>query len=191
MMSRSALGLVLVLVLAGGCATTPTAAGRAALREGRPAEAVEQFEKALAENPGRLEALVGLGISRYRLGAYDEAIAALTEALTRAPDNAAARLYLALSHLRKREDAKAQEHLKALRALPLEPRFIAQIDETLNLVRAGPVTDPMRTYIVASLDYASDWSRELAETRQALRNAQLTWDPFWPRPTYIIRCRNC
>ena len=24
-----------------------------------------------------------------------------------------------------------------------------------------------------------------------LRQAQLAWDPFWFRPTYVIRCRNC
>lgn len=188
---RFAPGLGLVVLLAAGCATTPTAMGSAALREGRPAEAVGQFEKALAEDPERLDARIGLGISRFRLGAYDEAIAALTDAVTRAPGNPTARLYLALSHLRKREDAKAREHLTALRALPLEPRFVAQIDQTLDLLRAGPVSDAVRTYVVASLDYASDWSRELAETRMALRSAQFQWDPFWARPTYILRCRNC
>ncbi len=111
--------------------------------------------------------------------------------MTRAPNQAAARLYLALSHLRKHEDAKAQEQLTALRALPLEPRFVALVDQTLDLLRAGGPPDPVRTYIVASLDYASDWSRELAETRRALQNAQLTWDPFWGRPASIIRCRHC
>jgi len=184
-------GLALVILLGAGCATTSTAVGSAALRQGRPAEAVAQFEKALAEDPGRLDALIGLGISRYRLGAYDEAIAALADAVTRAPEHPAARLYLALSHVRKREDAKAEEQLTALRALPLEQRFVALVDQALELLRAGGLTDPVRTYLVASLDYGADWSRELAETRMALRTAQLHWDPFWARPTYIIRCRNC
>jgi tetratricopeptide (TPR) repeat protein len=185
---RSACGLGLIVLLAAGCATT-TAAGRTALREGRPAEAAAQFEKALAEDPGRLDALVGLGISRYRLGAYDEAITVLSDAVTRAPASAAARLYLALSHLRKREDDRAQEQLAAVRGLSLEPRLLAQVDQTLELLRTGPVTDPVRTYVVASLDYAYEWSRELAETRYALRSAQLMWDPFWARPAYVIRVR--
>src|SRR5437868_9167759 len=116
---RLGFGIALIFTLAAGCATTPTAAGSAALREGRPEEAVQQFEKALSEDPGRVDALIGLGISRFRLGAYDDAVATLTDAVTRAPNQAAARLYLALSHLRKREDAKAQEQLTALRALPL------------------------------------------------------------------------
>ena len=191
MVWRSVSGLALVIVLAAGCATTPTAAGSAALREGRAAEAAERFKEALAEDPARLAALIGLGVSRYRLGAYDEAIAALTDAVTRAPEQPAARLYVALSHIRKREDTKAEEQLTALRGLPLEPRFTALVDQTLALMRSGPMPDAVRTYVVASLDYAADWSRELAETRQALRSAQLAWDPFFSRPSSIIRCRNC
>jgi tetratricopeptide (TPR) repeat protein len=188
---RYGLGLGLVMLLAAGCATT-TAAGKTALREGRPAEAAVQFEKALTEDPGRLDALVGLGISRYRLGAYDEAIAALDDAVKRAPDHPSARLYLALSYLRKQDDARAQEHLTALRTQQLEPRFRAQVDQTLELMRTGPMNDAVRTYILASLDYVWESARELAETRRALRNTQLMWDPFWGGyPTYVIRCRNC
>jgi tetratricopeptide (TPR) repeat protein len=188
---RYGFGLGIVVLLAAGCATT-TAAGRTALREGRPAEAAVQFEKALTEDPGRLDALIGLGISRYRLGAYDEAISALGDAVTRAPNHPAARLYLALSLLRKHDDARAQEHLGALRTQALEPRFLAQVDQTLELMRSGPINDAMRTYVLASLDYLWESSRELAETRHALRNAALMWDPFWVGyPRYVIRCRNC
>ena len=186
---RTALGLGCVILLAAGCSTT--SAGTTALRQGRPAEAAAQFEKALTEDPGRLDALIGLGISKYRLGAYDEAIATLGDAVQRAPNQPSARLYLALSYLRTRDDAKAQEQLAALRALPLDPRFVAQVDQTLELLRAGPINDPVRTYILASLDYVWESSRELAETRQALRNSQLMSDPFFHRPTYVIRCRNC
>jgi len=188
---RLGLGLMLATVLAAGCATTPTAQGRDALREGRPEEAAEHFKTALSEDPGKIDALVGLGISRYRVGAYDEAIAALGEALAKTPNLPAARLYLALSAVRKHDDAKAREHLEALHGLPSDPRFNALVDQALDLFRAGPLSDPQRTYLVASLDYGAEWARELAETRMALRNAQLAWDPFWARPTYIIRCRHC
>lgn len=187
---RRGFGLVLILVLAG-CATGQTTAGAAALRQGRPAEAAEHFKEALADDPARLDAKIGLGISSYRLGAYDEAIVALGDAATQAPGQPAARLYLALSHLQKREDAATQEQLTALRALPLEPRLAAQVDQTLTLLRAGDVTDPVRTYIAASLDYGFEWAHELAETRLALRSAQLAWDPFWSRPYVLYPCRRC
>ena len=78
-----------------------------------------------------------------------------------------------------------------MHALPSDPRFNALVGQALDLLRAGPLADPQRTYLVASLDYGAEWSRELAETRMALRNAELAWDPFWARPTYVIRCRNC
>ena len=188
---RGALGLILVVIMLAACATAQTSAGSAALREGRPQEAAEHFKEALADDPNRVDAKVGLGISRYRLAAYDEAIAALGAVVNQAPGRPDARLYLALSRLRKREDAKAQEQLTALRALPIEPRLAAQVDQTLTLLSAGPVTDPIRTYVAASLDYGFDWSREVAETRVALRNAQLAWDPFWSRPYVLVPCRRC
>ncbi len=188
---RSASGALLAIVALAGCATSATGAGSALLREGHPAEAIEHFEKALAENPRDVDAKVGLGAARYRLGTYDDAIAVLTDAATVAPQYPAARLYLALAQLRQRQDTDAANQLEALRALPIEPRFIAEVDQTLVLLRAGGITDAIRTYVAASLDYAFDWSRELAETRRALQNAELMWDPFWGRPIYVIRCRNC
>jgi tetratricopeptide (TPR) repeat protein len=188
---RSASGALLVIVALAGCATSATSVGSSLLREGRPSEAIEHFQKALAEDPHNVEAKVGLGAARYRLGAYDDAIAELTDAATQMPGYPAARLYLALAHLRKRQDKDTERELEALRTLALEPRFIAEVDQTLALLRAGGITDAVRTYIAASLDYAFDWSNELAETRRALRNADLAWDPFWGRPIYVIRCRNC
>jgi tetratricopeptide (TPR) repeat protein len=185
------LSLGLVLVALAGCATTQTAAGSSALREGRPAEAAERFKEALAEDPNRVDAKIGLGISSYRLAAYDDAIATLTDAPKQAPAQPAVHLYLSLSHLRKRDDAKTIEELTALRALALEPRLAAQVDQTLALLRAGGVTDAIRTYVAASLDYAFDWTREVAETRLALRHAQLAWDPFWSRPYVLFPCRRC
>ena len=188
---RYAWGLMVVLSVLAGCATTQTRAGSSALREGRPDEAAQHFKEALVDDPTRVDAKIGLGISRYRLAAYDDAIAALGDAVKQAPDQPAARLYLALSHLRTRRDATAIEELTALHALPLEPRLAAQIDQTLTLLRAGGVTDPIRTYVAASIDYAFDWTREVAETRQALRAAQIAWDPFWSRPYVLVPCRRC
>ena len=186
---RWGVGLIFVIVLATGCAG-PTAAGSSALREGRPAEALEHFQRALTEDPNHLDALIGLGISRYRLGIYDGAIAALEDAVKRAPGDPLARLYLALSYIRARDDAKALQNLTALRSMPIDPRLGALVGQAIDLLGAGNPPDPVRTYLIASLDYGADWSRELAEIRLALRQVQAAWDPFWARP-YIIRCRRC
>lgn len=178
--------------LAGaGCALGPTAAGRQALSQGRPAEAAEHFEDALTENPDRVDALVGLGISRYRLGDYPSAIANLDEALAKAPGEGTARFYLALGHLRKGDDARAAEQLAAVRRLPLEPRLAAFVDRARELVRGGTLTGELRAHLAADLEDAAAWSRELAETRQALANTRFAYDPFFHRPYYIIRCRRC
>jgi tetratricopeptide (TPR) repeat protein len=188
---RHVASLAVIAAVAAGCATTPSSAGRAALREGRAADAASNFEAALAQDPERLDALIGLGIARFRLGNYDEAITALSQAVNRAPAHPAARLYLALAQLRKHDDAAAIEHLTALRSVDLEPRFAALVDQALALLREGPPSDAVRTYMIASLDYGADWSRELAETRRALRSTQLYADPLWHWPPhyYVIRPR--
>src|SRR2546423_12881815 len=112
---RRGLGLVLVLAMLAGCATTQTAAGTSALREGRPGAAAEHFKEALADDPNRVDAKIGLGISRYRLAAYDEATALLSDALKQAPGQPTPPLYLALSHPRQRDDAQVLDELPAPR----------------------------------------------------------------------------
>ena len=48
--------------------------------------------------------------------------------------------------------------------------------------------DELVVMLVASPGHRS--CVEDAETRQALTNAQLSWDPFWGR-AYFLRCRHC
>ena len=81
---RWVIGLgILTTTLLTGCVTA-TGRGEAALESGRYGEAATRFEEALAGKPGSLDALVGLGIAKYRLGALDEAQRALTEHVERA-----------------------------------------------------------------------------------------------------------
>src|SRR5438105_7023177 len=99
-----------------GCATTYVL-GQTALDDGRYADAAAKFETALKEHPDRTDALVGLGITRYKQNGYDEAIAHLGQAVRQDPKRADARLYLGLSYLERGDNGAAAEHLRAFRDL--------------------------------------------------------------------------
>src|SRR3989442_1453522 len=75
---------LLAAALLAGCAT-PYGRARTALAEERYEEAASGFEEILTRHPDRLDALIGLGKARYKLGTFDDAITALTRAAARAP----------------------------------------------------------------------------------------------------------
>jgi tetratricopeptide (TPR) repeat protein len=180
--SLALLGLVTLLV--AGCASS-TSAGRVALNQGRPDQAAVRFEEALAENPDNVDALVGLGVARYRLGDHPSAIANLEQAVSKQPDQAVARLYLALAYLHRGDDAAAVGQLAALQALPLHPRFAVHVARTVDLLRGPRLPDPIRAYVAADLEDAAGWAREVAELRQAVVQAQLWADPYFVGPYYM------
>lgn len=100
----------------------------------------------------RLDAQTEAGVERYRAGAHREAITTLTPVVAARPDDQAARLYLALSHIWLGEDALAARHLTALRALPVAPRLSAQLDYVLEGMKVGPLSPPLRRFVALALD---------------------------------------
>lgn len=166
----TALALLLGLSVLAGCATT-FGKGVAAAREGRYADASHAFERVLTEDPDRFDALVNLGIARYKLGAFDEAIAALARAQARAPRDATPRLYLGLSHLQKGEVGPADEHLTAFGGLAADRRVAAQAERALRLLRGDPLDAETRAFVAASLDDQADLLREVSEAQRALAAA--------------------
>jgi tetratricopeptide (TPR) repeat protein len=166
------LSAVLGLVALGAC-VTPTLQGEAALRQGRYADAAARFEETLANDPGRLDGLIGLGISKYKLGDFVAAAAALEGAVARAPGNATARLYLGLASLQAGQDGPAEEHLQAFIGLGPEPRVAAHADRVLRMLRREPPTAEMRGFLAASLEDQAQWASELRATTLALRDEQL------------------
>src|SRR6185295_15085831 len=80
------------------------------------------------------------GIERYRAGAHREAIAILTPVVAARPGDQAGQLYLGLSHIWIGEDALAERHLRAVRALPITARLSAQLDYVLEGMKAGPLS---------------------------------------------------
>jgi len=173
---------VLTTLALAGCATTPYAAGDAAARQGRYAEAVSHYQKALVGDPDRIDALVGLGIARYKLGALAEAIDALERAVAHAPEEARARFYLGLSYLRKGDLDRADAHLTAFVNLKPERRLAAQVDRTLNLIRAKPLPEETRVFAAASLENEAELVQEASEAWRALEYERYNrwYYPYYP-----------
>ncbi|MGH7357099.1 MAG: tetratricopeptide repeat protein [Candidatus Rokuibacteriota bacterium] len=179
---RGALLALLSFAVLAGCATGDLRLARA-LDAGRWDEAASAYEAQLAQNPDRLEARVGLGIVRYKLGSWGEAVAALEPAVARAPNLADARLYLGLAWLQQGELARADEQLTAYRGLVRDVRVAAQTDQALGLLRGEPVNAEARRFVAASLEIEAVLSRDADAARHyAYRGPPYWGPPYWGPP---------
>jgi tetratricopeptide (TPR) repeat protein len=174
---RVRFALFFALLPLAGCATAYSE-GLAAARHGRYAEAATFYERALADNPDRLDAQVQLGVVRYKLGAIDEAINILNAALERAPAETTARLYLGLAYLRKNDARAAEAHLGALLDSRPDRRLAAQLERTLTLIRAQPLSVELREFVAASLESEAELAQEVSEVRRALEYERTRWYPY-------------
>jgi tetratricopeptide (TPR) repeat protein len=180
------ISVVIALALLAGCATAYSE-GRSSLRQGRYAEAADEFQAALKEDPDRLEALAGLGVARYKLGAYEEAQEVLGRVVTQEPRNAEARLYLALAHVQKGEDNAAVEHLTVFRDLQAGARLTAQIDAAVKLLRSDrPLSAEIRSFVATSLEESARLAREAREAQWAAQRSYAS-PPFYPLHCYTAR----
>lgn len=112
-----------------GCATA-SLQGQSDLRAGRPAEARRHFQDALARRPERLDALAGLAVAEYKLGAFDEALPLFERVVTGMPRSGEVHLYLGLTHLHRGDLERAAEVHDA-RTAPrawLEPTWVIYSD---------------------------------------------------------------
>jgi len=64
--------LLAVVTLAAGC-VTPYGEGQRALSQGGYGQAASHFTQALAEQPGRSDAVLGLGLAQYKQGEFGKA----------------------------------------------------------------------------------------------------------------------
>jgi tetratricopeptide (TPR) repeat protein len=172
----------LVVATLAGCAT-PFSQGVVAARQGRYVEAAVLYEEALARNPDRLDAIVQLGIVRYKLGNLDGAIELLERARSRAPAEPSVRLVLALAYLRKNELPAADEQLTTFVALRPDRRLAAQAEHTIAMIRSGPLPEQTRAFAAASLESTADLADEV-EAWRALESARWHfWGPYpYPYP---------
>jgi len=185
-----AAGLVSVLALVlTGCASA-NRSGQVALRYGDNATAASYFETALATDPTSVSALVGLGIARYRLGAFDEADRALNDALAQSPDLPVAHLYLGLSALRRGQDEAAGAQFDRFSSFGVSPRLTAYIDRTMRLLQSVPASDELRIYLADGIADQAAWAGEVTEAWNAANYARATWY-YSPSAYYVVRgsCR--
>ena len=144
-MIRAILSALVPLVTLAGCATGDLRLAKA-LDAGRWDEAAAVYETQLAANPDRLDARVGLGIVRYKLGSWGETVTTLEPAVARAPNLADARLYLGLAWLQEGDVGRADEQLTAYRGLVRDARVAAQTDQALQLLK-GEVSAETRRFV--------------------------------------------
>jgi tetratricopeptide (TPR) repeat protein len=175
--ARRRLLLVLLCLVLAGCATTERR-GQRALYDGNYDEAIHLFQAVLAEQPERVAARLGLGIALYKSGALSDATIALDEVLARAPGEGAALLYRGLTAIQQREDAVAEERLTRFRDVAKIPRFQAQLERALRVLKAGDSAGPeTRDFIASSLEDAVRSAREVYEARAAAQRAYLSAFP--------------
>jgi tetratricopeptide (TPR) repeat protein len=167
----------LVVATLAGCAT-PYSQGLVAARQGRYAEASVLYEEALARKPDRLDAIVQLGVVRYKLGALDGAIELLERARVRAPAEPSVRLFLALAYLRKNELPAADEQLTAFLGLQPDRRVAAQAERTIAMIRAGPLPEETRAFAATSLENAAELAAEVDAWRSLESERWYFWGPY-------------
>jgi len=172
--------LLVVTILCAGCATTPYSEGQSALQKGRYVEAEGYFTQALAADPGRPDALVGLGIAQYKQGEIDKASDTLEKVLQVRPNEPSVRLYLGLAYLRNEDTLQAEEQLTALRSLDIDPRIGRQIDRALEVMKQGPLSGTVREFLIGSLETEAQLSRDARDALLQAQRAQAFYYPYYP-----------
>lgn len=165
-----ALTLFAVITLTAGC-VTPYGEGQRALSQGRYGQAATFFTQALAEEPGRSDALLGLGLAQYKQGEFADAAGTLARATVERPNDPTSHLYLGLSYLQQGDAFKTEEELTVLRALKIDPRLGQQIERALDVLRTEPLSEPIRAFVAGSLEIEAELAREVQQARLEARRS--------------------
>ena len=172
--SRFTLTVALGAMALGGCATA-YGRGEAALRQGRYEDAKRHFEAVLEGDATRTDARLGLGVALYKAGMFARAPETLGGVVSTVPQSADARLYLALSALRRHDDEAARRELTALRDLGPHPRFTAQLDRALPLI-GSDLPEPVREFVATALEDELEW---MWAVHEAQRTSRAFVGPAW------------
>ena len=143
-------------------AITENNLGTALQEEGRAAEAVERYQRALAFDAGYAPALNNLGTALRATGRVDDAVKVYGEALAR--DGDAANVHYNLGNALMAQGKPAEAAAEFERALQADPRFVdalnnlgmaldeqGRADEAIESFRRATVTDPKSAVAFANL----------------------------------------
>jgi hypothetical protein len=75
---------------------------------------------------------------------------------------------------------QAEQQLTALRSLKIDPRVAQQIDRALEVIRQGPLSDPVREFVAGSLETQAQLSRDAQEALLQAQRAQAFYYPYYP-----------
>jgi Flp pilus assembly protein TadD/TolB-like protein/predicted Ser/Thr protein kinase len=155
--------------------------GYTLLATGRYEDAVAVFERAVAANPGQIEALSGLGKAQSRIGRREEAEAALLKAValqrTFATENQLGAFYADGG-----EWAKATEQFrKTVQLWPDSPRALGNLGGVLmsacdaagavEVFRTARKLSPKDPYVASNLGMTQLWSGHAADAVASLESA--------------------
>lgn len=147
------------------------ARGKTAFQAGRPAEAAEEYRRALAAAPESVEARVNLAAALVQQGDPAAAVATLREALARDPGNATAHFNLGVLLSLEGPAPEAREHLAAAAAaLPGD----AEVRRTLaQVLRDAGQLDPALAEYAKAVELApADEVARLGEAEALVRLAR-------------------
>jgi Flp pilus assembly protein TadD len=110
-----------------------------------PAQAEASFARVVAQAPGQVAALIGLGVARDLMGRHAEAQATYRQALAVSPDNRAVQADLGLSLALSGDSAGA---IAILRPLAAEPQAERRVKDNLAVaLAAAGRTDEARSIL--------------------------------------------
>ncbi|WP_373500442.1 tetratricopeptide repeat protein [Desulfococcus sp.] len=124
---------VLMALLFFGFGCSSKMAGEVQLGFGNYGAAIQNFEKAVSENPDDGEARKLLGIAYYKNGQAEPAALELTRALEILPDDPDARYYLGLAELRRGNGESAARNWRRHHD-PEHPRVQEAVNQQLTLL---------------------------------------------------------
>lgn len=160
--------------------------GSELLKQGKIELAQAAFREALALEPDNPRVLALLGLSYFRVNAFNEARAIYEQLVERAPTDASHRLNLGLVYLKLNDADRAIAALETSRALdPSQGRAVSYLG--LAYARAGRYAEAYRAFLLAGQnDLATEIETNLTPSERDRIHGQIGRTPQGPLPDIAV-----